>query len=67
MGDCKIIVYCEEQKTVNEFDFSIDIANDKRLLISRTFVDAYNLKISLDYYKTSTESLANDDETVIVE
>ena len=67
IGECKIIVYCEEQKTVNEFDFQITLTEDKRLIISRIFIDAYNLKTSLDYDVTSTESLANDDETVIVE
>ena len=66
-GECKIIVYCEEQKTVNEFDFRIDLIEDGRLIISRTFIDAHNLKTSLDYHVISTESLANDDETVIVE
>lgn len=67
VGDCKIIVYCEEQKTVNEFDFQIDLSEDERLIISRVFNDAYNFKSSLDYVVISTESLANDDETEIVE
>lgn len=67
VGECKIIVYCEEQKTVNEFNFSIDLSGDERLIISRVFNDAYNFKTSLDYDVTSTESLANDDETTIVE
>ena len=67
VGECKIIVYCEEQKTVNEFNFSIDLSGDERLVISRVFNDANNFKTSLDYVVISTESLANDDETTIVE
>ena len=67
VGICTIFVYCKEQATLNEFDFQITLTKDGRLIISRAYIDTFNFKKSINQVATSVESLANDDETEIVE
>ena len=70
VGSCKIFVYCKEQRTVNELDIKIGIMGtdeNKSLVFYITLIDTLNFKRSIDYFYTSAENLANDNETAIVE